>query len=220
MKSLLLLLTFLLTFSLALPTPDDDAQDGDKGKSKHENRDEPKKGNCVKALEARKFIERYIGFFSRNGSDLGDAEATGDALIADDIKQYSFSMSSVRGHSVTQGYEADAGLLQNGKEKFMENVLHNPRLPVKGIRSFSALAACDDGESRIIWHWQFDSVGDKGEYPVRGYTIFSVDRDDGPGEFKAHRIDMEFDSVAWVLDEGGKVESGRSEGSVPGYGHK
>ena len=71
---------------------------------------------------------------------------------------------------------------------------------MKGIKTLSALAACDDGESRIIWHWQFGEVVEDAKYPVRGFTLFNVERDDGPGEFKVKEINIEFDSIPKVED--------------------
>ncbi|USW58040.1 hypothetical protein Slin15195_G113590 [Septoria linicola] len=192
MKTSVCLTSFLLTLALAMPAPSPNDQD-----------DKPKKGKCVKPPEAKKFIERYTGFLSREGSDLGDARATGDALIADDIEQYSFSVNSVRGKPVSDN-GPDAGLLQKGKDGFLDNVLSTPMLPPKGIKTLSALAACEDGNSKIIWQWQFDSVGDGGAKatPIRGFTLFDVVRDKGPREFKVERINIEFDSIAWAADLG------------------
>lgn len=49
--------------------------------------------------------------------------------------------------------------------------------------------------------------------------MFSVERDDGPGQFKVHRTDTEFDSVAWTLDQGGKVEGSEGQKGGSGSGH-
>ena len=46
------------------------------------------------------------------------------------------------------------------------------------------------------------------ETPIRGFTLFSVVRDDGPGEWKVKRLDIEFDSIAWAAD----VETGGNAG--------
>ena len=116
MKPYTLISTLLFASALAFPAavPDDD-------------KDKPKKPKCVKPKEAQKFIERYTGLLGRGGSDLGDARATGEALIADDIEQYSFSVNSVQGKPVKDGGE-DAGLLRKGKEDFLTNILENIRL--------------------------------------------------------------------------------------------
>lgn len=127
MKSPILLLTVLSTLSLAFPTPgytpstskDTHSKDVEKASSQ---------GKCVNPAEAQKFVDRYIAFFTRSASDLGDAKATGEALIADDIKQFSFSIKSLQGQTVTNGNDANAGLVVSGKENFINNILTNPRM--------------------------------------------------------------------------------------------
>lgn len=73
------------------------------------------------------------------------------------------------------------------------------------IQTLAALTACDDGRSKIIWHWQFGAIGDdKGDVPVRGFTLLSLVHDDGPAEWKVERIDVEFDSIAWASNADSK----------------
>ncbi|PIA90678.1 hypothetical protein CB0940_10981 [Cercospora beticola] len=201
MKTSTFAAAFLFGSVLALPAPVPDNEADDKPK-------------CVKPKEAEKFVDRYIGFLSRAGSDLGDAHATGEALAGDDIELHSFSINSAKGTPVNGNGD---GLISKGKEDYINNVWGTHALPPQGIHTLSALAACDDGNSKIIWQWQFDSVEGNTDNPapIRGFTLFSVVRDDGPAEFKIEKVDVEFDSIAWAADL--KGSSGQQPAPQHGY---
>lgn len=110
MKPTTFFVSFLLTSVLALPTaPPDD------GKGK------PQKNQCVQMPDAQRFISRWTGFLDGEGSDLGDAKATAEALVADNFEQYSFSSTSLSGQSVKKP-EDGAGLIRKGKQSYIEHV--------------------------------------------------------------------------------------------------
>lgn len=57
---------------------------------------------CISQNEAETFINRYNGFLTQRGSDLGDKFATAQALVAEDfVGPYSSSIRSVQGRPVT-----------------------------------------------------------------------------------------------------------------------
>lgn len=95
---------------LALPTalPDE-------GKGK------PQKNQCVQMPDAQRFISRWTGFLDGEGSDIGDAKATAEALVADNFEQYSFSSTSLSGQSVKKPGDG-AGLIRKGKQSYIEHV--------------------------------------------------------------------------------------------------
>jgi len=56
---------------------------------------------CLTQRQANRLVNRFIGILDHQGSDLGDANATAQALIADDYQEISDSILSLEGAPVS-----------------------------------------------------------------------------------------------------------------------
>lgn len=53
--------------------------------------------NCISQTDAETLVKRFIGVLSHEGSDLGNASVTANAILADNYKEISDSILSLEG---------------------------------------------------------------------------------------------------------------------------
>lgn len=87
--------------------------------------------------------------------------------------------------------------------------------------TLEVIAACD----KVIWY--FRQATGSAKYLAWGFALFDVVRSGGKGEWQVKELRVEFDSLAWALNEGAEVEfrDGREigdeeEGEDEGKGKK
>ena len=54
--------------------------------------------------------------------------------------------------------------------------------------------------------WYFRQATGSAKYPAWGFAVFDVVRSGGKGEWQVKELRVEFDSLAWALNEGAEVE--------------
>lgn len=73
--------------------------------------------------------------------------------------------------------------------------------PIRKIsETLEVIAACD----RVIWYY-VQATG-SAKYPAWGFAVFDVGRGGKGGEWQVKELRVEFDSLAWALNEGAEVE--------------
>ena len=66
--------------------------------------------------------------------------------------------------------------------------------------TLEVIPACD----KVIWY--FRQATGSAKYPAWGFAMFDVVRGEGKGEWQVKELRVEFDSLAWALNEGAEVE--------------
>lgn len=57
---------------------------------------------CVSQQQAEKYIQRFTGILTKQGSDLGDYLATADKLLSNNFQEISDSINSLAGFPVSE----------------------------------------------------------------------------------------------------------------------
>lgn len=70
-------------------------------------------------------------------------------------------------------------------------------IPSRGVETLDVTVSCDV----IYWHWSMQSIG-SGHFPVKGFGRFEVSRSgQDSNSIQVGRVDSEFDSISWGLNE-------------------
>ena len=185
-------LAFLATTGLAVPAAAQPASDLDK-----------RTFFCVSQSDAEKFIDRFIGVLTKQGSDLGDYLTTVDKLLAPNFQEVSDSINSLAGFPVraVQRHYSHLGfhrfanqiipqlgsVTTPSKEAYIAGLSHAPA--DTGIETtFISVANCKD----VVWRWNFKGIG-SAAYPVKGFNYFSLQRQASLRvPWVANKLELEF----------------------------
>ncbi|KAK4629256.1 hypothetical protein CLAFUR4_07987 [Fulvia fulva] len=132
-------------------------------------------GQCVSRQEVNQFVRRFIGVLNRQGSDIGDAQATAEQIIAEDYIGISSSINTLEG----EGDNGDTdSIAAESKQEWIDGMFNAP--PFRGIQTLKVLVFCD----QVVWYWNFASVG-SGQFPVKGFNLFTLRRGGAQGSFQS-----------------------------------
>ncbi|UJO13404.1 hypothetical protein CLAFUW4_03216 [Fulvia fulva] len=145
---------------------------------------------CISQSEARSLVAKFVGILGRTDRN---AASTAQTILTQDFKEYSNSIFSLKGQSLTS-----SGLVASSRQAYLEEIGGAPA-PPRGIETLDIIASCD----KVVWFWISQNVG-SGLQPVRGFNLFKVKRN-RKGQWQAYSLDVEFDSIAWGVDIGIKV---------------
>jgi len=141
--------------------------------------------DCLSQSEAESIVSQYSSLLSH--SDPTTANATAQALLADDYVEISDSILSLEGLPLGSATFV-------GKQVYIGGILNSP--PVLGINTLEVLVA---GCTKVLWYWNFLDVG-SGEYEIKGFNLFSI-----TPALQINQTNLEFNSIAWALDTGYQV---------------
>ncbi|KAK5114482.1 hypothetical protein LTR62_002417 [Meristemomyces frigidus] len=136
---------------------------------------------CIGQWEAQEIVNKIISIFGHQPG----ANATAEALLADDFTEHSDSIHALEGQPLT-GASTTAN-----KQEWIKGMLGEP--PTLNITTLYVGAT---GCNKIIWYWQFNSVA-RATYRVRGFNLFTLN-----SQCQIQELDLEFNSIAWGLDDG------------------
>ncbi|KAJ9664352.1 hypothetical protein H2198_000281 [Neophaeococcomyces mojaviensis] len=143
--------------------------------------------NCLSKEAATTLVNRFIGVLDHAGSDLGDANATAQAILDNNYQEISDSILSLEGQPL-------GGVTFQGKQEYIGGVLNAP--PVEGITTIRIYVAdCNS----VLWYWNFLGVG-SGQYEIKGFNLFTLN---AAGQILT--TELEFNSIAWGLDTGYQI---------------
>ncbi|KXT15442.1 hypothetical protein AC579_10601 [Pseudocercospora musae] len=156
---------------------------------------------CIDTDDAQDWIDRYRAFQNGTGSDLGDARATGEAIVSEKFEMWcnscAFSKAIEAGERPRINEPMDIG----GKAGYINGTLSDPYSPPFWWISIGCF-----GQIVIF----FEDHSDANGYPVRGFAAFTVRKNPDPsGKSKlvATKLESEMNDFARGLNRGFEIQS-------------
>ncbi|TKA83133.1 hypothetical protein B0A55_00891 [Friedmanniomyces simplex] len=139
---------------------------------------------CVTQQQANKVVNEVIAIFGHSPS-VNAANATSQALLADNFQEFSDSIHALEGQPLT-----GSGLTAN-KAEWIAGIVGRP-----AITDIQSLYISPAGCYKIVWYWQFNKVA-AATYRVRGFNLIELN-----WRGQIDQLVLEFNSIAWGLDDG------------------
>ncbi|KEF52448.1 uncharacterized protein A1O9_11689 [Exophiala aquamarina CBS 119918] len=137
--------------------------------------------NALTQGDATDIVSKFITILSH--SDVSVANATAQALIADNFFEKSDSINMLAGFPL-------GSTTTTGKQTYINGVLNAPGL--NGAETIKILASGNN----IVWQWRFTAIGTK-QLPVQGFNLFEISE-----KKQINGLYVEFNSIAWGIDTG------------------
>ncbi|EME79295.1 uncharacterized protein MYCFIDRAFT_177919 [Pseudocercospora fijiensis CIRAD86] len=152
---------------------------------------------CVDSLDAQDWLDRYQAFENGTGSDLGDARATGEAIISDKFEVFCNSCAFSR---AIEAGEENRKLMPRPQATHQRAARHwrESRIHQRNIEQNVGL----DSDLQKFATFLVDHSDAKG-YPVRGFAAFTVRKNpdpNGKSALVATRLESELNDFARGLN--------------------
>ncbi|KAK5109802.1 hypothetical protein LTR62_006535 [Meristemomyces frigidus] len=143
---------------------------------------------CITQQEATDLVNKAITIFNHSPNQQV-ANATAQALLTNDFGEYSDSIKSLQGLALNGTGQTAT------KQEWIQGIVFRGA-PTTGIDS---LYVSPTGCNKVVWYFQFNDVA-RATYRVRGFNLIGVVRN--KGVWQIDELDLEFNSIAWGLDDG------------------
>jgi hypothetical protein len=154
-------------------------------------------GPCLSDVYATKIVNDFISILEHTGN----ANATAQALLADNYTEQGDSINIIAGRPVripfhSSGPDPHSNIPQLGtnsftnKTAYIASVLAAP--PITNITTLDIVHNCN----KIVWNWLFTSIGKRIDQ-VKGFDMFTISEQ---GQILFTHV--EFNSIAWAVDVG------------------